>query len=310
MHLEEDASLERVGTSNRALIVLNPTAGSVADPAKHEQTIRELFSKHGWQVEFVQLDSEEHWKEVVCDSLPHYEMVIAAGGDGTVSSVAELLVKKKATLGILPVGTGNVLAKALDIPMNIELAVQMLVSGCKTKSIDAMRVNGRLSLLNASVGITSRTVGDMRQEEKRSLGMLAYFWRGFKALAGYQPHLFHLVVDDQVFIYRAAEIFIVNPDFMGIEPFYWGDDVHLDDGKVDLFVVRGRTIFDFLRLVGSVVGFIQRKSTTLLHIQAKQRIWFNSDQPQPVQIDGDVIGMTPVEIEILPASLKIAVPDS
>lgn len=296
------------GPSKRALVVFNPTAGSVADPEKHERTIRDAFSKRGWQVEFIHLDSQERWKDAVAQSTPLYEMVIAAGGDGTVSSVAEILVGRETTLGILPVGTGNVLAKALGIPMTLDKAVQVLVAGCTIKRIDAMRVNGRISLLNASVGLTSRTVGEIHQEEKRRLGILAYFWRGLKVISGFQPHRFQLVADDHTYIYRAAEIAVVNPNFMGVEPFYWGENVSLDDGKVDVFVIRARTIFDFFSLLGRILWFIQRKSPTLLHIQASRRIWFNSDQPNPVQIDGDVIGMTPVEIEVLPGVLQVAVP--
>jgi diacylglycerol kinase family enzyme len=97
---------------------------------------------------------------------------------------------------------------------------------------------------------------------------------------------------------------------MGLEPFYWGDDVFVDDGCVDLFVIRGKTFFDFLSMMGSVLWFIKRRSPLLMHIQAHRRIRFDTERPQPVQIDGDLIGMTPVEIKVLPAVLKIVVPKS
>ena len=292
----------------KVLIVFNPLAGSVSDPKKHEQIIRDSFQKHHVQLDVIRLDSPAQVSAVLEAAEQPYDLIVAAGGDGTVSSVAESLIGRDIPLGILPVGTGNVLAKALGIPMNIEKAIQMLLSDSNLKCIDAMRVNGRLSLLNASVGISSRTVSEIRREEKQRMGMFAYLWRGVKALAGFQPYRFRLIVDDNTYIYRAAEVVVVNPDFMGIEPFYWGDDVIVDDGCIDLFVIRGKTLIDLFALVGSVLWFIKRRSPLLMHIQSSRRIWFDLSPPQPVQIDGDIFGVTPVEIEILPASLKVAVP--
>lgn len=292
----------------RILVVLNPLAGNVSDSNKQEQAIRKAFSKHGYQVDIVLLDKPDLIREFIAKSEHPYDLIVAAGGDGTVSGVADCLVERHIPLGILPLGTGNVVAKSLGISMNLEKAVQTIVTCPYLKYIDTMFVNGKISILNASAGITSRTISEMRREEKRRMGMFAYVWRGVKAVAGLQPHRFRIEVDDHTYIYRAAEVVIVNPDFIGVEPFYWGDDVFIDDGWVDLFVIRGKTFFDLLSLVGSVLWFIKRRSPLLMHIQAKRRIRFDVEQPLPVQIDGDIYGMTPVEIVILPASLQIIVP--
>ena len=293
----------------RVLVVLNPLAGGIADPDKHQQAIRDAFEKQGWHVDMVLLDNFEQMSASVHSYEKPYDLVAAAGGDGTISSVAEFMVGQSMPLGILPVGTGNVLAKGLGIPTNLEKAIELFVSDFYVKEIDAMRVNGRIALLNASVGISSRTIVEIRREDKRRLGMLAYIWRGVKALAGYQPHRFHLRVDGNTYIYRAAEIVVVNPEFMGLEPFYWGKDVALDDGKIDIFVIRGKSFLDLLSLIGSVLWFINRRSPLLMHIQAHKQIMFDVEKPQPVQIDGDALGTTPVVIEVLPSILKVVVPN-
>lgn len=292
----------------RILVVFNPLAGNVSDPEKVEKAIRKAFSKYNTPLEIILLESSNLVSQFILTASPPYDLVVAAGGDGTVSGVADSLVGHPIPIGILPLGTGNVLAKSLGIPQNLEKAVQVIASSPTLKSVDAMLVNGKVSLLNTSAGITSHTISAMRREDKHRMGMFAYVWRGIKVIIGFQPHRFHLEVDDHSYIYPAAEVLVANPNFIGVEPFYWGDDVFLDDGCVDLFVIRGRTIFDLLAFVGSIMWFIKRRSPLLLHIQAHQRIRLDVETSLPVQVDGDLHGLTPVEIQIHPSSLQFVVP--
>ena len=116
-----------------------------------------------------------------------FEMVVAAGGDGTVSAVAEGLVGTETPLGIIPLGTANVLARELGIPVELEGAVRLLAGAHGVTSIDAMKVGEKHYFTQVGVGIDAMMIRDTRREDKRRFGRIAYIWTALTGSWGSSP---------------------------------------------------------------------------------------------------------------------------
>ena len=126
-----------------------------------------------------------------------FETVVAAGGDGTVSAVANAMVGTPSRLGIIPLGTTNVLARELGIPLDLEEACALLCGPSTTATIDAMRVNTTNYFTQIGIGIDAVMIRDTPVEQKRRLGIVAYLWTWATRLIGFQPHRFSISADGQ-----------------------------------------------------------------------------------------------------------------
>src|SRR5690606_31252171 len=114
------------------------------------------------------------------------QLVIAAGGDGTVSAVADGLIGSDVPMGILPLGTANVLARELGLPLDPDATCAVLASSRETATLDVMRVGGRPFFTQVGVGLDSLMIRDTDTEAKQRLGRLAYLWTAAERLAGFQ----------------------------------------------------------------------------------------------------------------------------
>jgi len=289
----------------KPFIVANPVAGN-ADTAE----LRRLFDEHlpEYEYEIFETTGEEKLSEVVAQALGRgFDLIIAAGGDGTVSGVAAGLVNRQVPMAILPIGTGNALSRELGIPLDPEEAVQLLVEGFKTREIDGMWVKGWFSVLSVGIGITSMTMRDTGREQKRRFGILAYLWTGLLQLGGVGLNRFELEIDGKIKKVKASEVFISNSRVVGVKPFNLGEDVQPDDGVMAVCVVRARTAWDYLRVAAQLaVG--QRRKKEIDCDQARQVVKVSASRRLPVQADGEVVGSTPVEVQVVPAAVRVVVP--
>lgn len=289
----------------KPFIVANPVAGN-ADTAE----LRRLFDEHlpEYEYEIFETTGEEKLSEVVAQALGRgFDLIIAAGGDGTVSSVAAGLVNQPVPMAILPIGTGNALARELGIPLDPEGAVQLLLNGHDVRQIDGMWVKGWFSVLSVGIGITSMTMRDTGREQKRRFGILAYLWTGLLQLGGVGLNRFELEIDGKIKVVKASEVFISNSRVVGVKPFNLGEDVQPDDGVMAVCVVRARTAWDYLRVAAQLaVG--QRRKKEIDCDQAQQVVKVSASRQLPVQADGEIVGNTPVEVQVVPAAVRVVVP--
>lgn len=240
------------------------------------------------------------------------DLVVAAGGDGTVSAVADGLVGTPAALGILPLGTANVLAQELGIPTEVGEAAELLAGSYAVRTIDAMRVGDRHYFTQLGVGLDALMIRDTDPEQKQRFGRAAYLWTAAKQVLGFRPHRFSIAIDGGRRLRpRTAQVVVANCGTLGMPPFRWGQGVRVDDGRVDLCIVRGPTIPGFLALAWhSAFGRRRPKdSPTLIYHAASRSIAISADVPLPVQADGEVIGQTPIEVAVVPVALRVAAPE-
>src|SRR4051794_6665834 len=207
----------------KVFVVLNPMAGNST-----AEDIRQALDRHfaaGSQHEIYETTGapEEHVVTIVRAALERgFDLVVAAGGDGTVSDVAEALIGVDVPMAIIPVGTANVFARELSLPLDLEGACALLAGAHTTTSIDAMKVGEQYFVLQIGIGIDALMIRDTERAAKRRFGRAAYLWTAITRLIGYQPLRFTIVVDGKRSRPRASQILIANGGVLGIPPFRWG----------------------------------------------------------------------------------------
>lgn len=288
--------------------VLNPVAGH-NNPSSTRQVLEQHFAALDWPLEFYETTGQDQLAEIVRAAVRRgARLCLAAGGDGTVSAVAAGLIGTNVPLGILPLGTGNVLARELNLPLSLESALHLITGTHQIRHLDAMRAWGRIFLLNVSTGISALAMGDMRPAEKRRFGRLAYVWKGLRRILGAQPYRFTITIDGRPLRARASEVAIPNASTMGLAPLNWGDHINVDDGHVDVCIIRARNLVDYARLAWHAVLHQQRRDPAFRSIVAQRSIVIAAKNQIPVQGDGEVIGQTPVHIEVLPRAVSVIAP--
>jgi len=291
----------------RAFVVLNPVAGSSDEDARGD--IEGHLAAHGWECEVYETNGDEDVSALAHEAASRgFDLCVGAGGDGTVSAVAGGLVGTDVPLGILPAGTGNVLARELSIPTDIEDALALLTGDHATTALDMIRVGDKHYVLNVSVGIGSLSMRDTSHESKQRFGMLAYAVNTVRILLGYQPRRFTVTVDGREREIRASEVMVANSAAVGNPDVRLGSDVHLDDGRLDVCIVRARNLLDYLRVVWAVLLRRQNESRNVHCIPVNETVRIDTRRALPVNADGEIIGDTPVEATLKRSVVKVVVP--
>jgi diacylglycerol kinase family enzyme len=235
--------------------------------------------------------------------------VVAGGGDGTLNTVASLLIGTQSSLGILPLGTFNHFAKDLHVPLDLSSAVDNIIRG-HTVNVDVGEVNGRIFLNNSSLGLYPRVVGYREKQQKRlGLGKLpAFVWGALAVLRRYPFLDARVRVDDQELRLRAPFIFVGN-NLYEMKRLRFGSRERLDAGQLSLFVANraGRlrlATFALRALVGRLREERDFKSL------CTREIWIDSRRRQiRVARDGEVSRMQmPLHYRVRPGSLRVIVP--
>jgi diacylglycerol kinase (ATP) len=300
----------------RVFAVLNPRSGSctIGD-------VRRAIGEHlaSAQVEIHEVAHGDDVRAIVREALNRgCDPIIAAGGDGTVSIVADVLVGTSAHLIIFPLGTANVLARELGIPIELDGSSRLGAGRVNPGSlagrhhavveIDAMRVNGRHYFTQIGVGIDSLMIRDTTVEHKRRFGRLAYIWTALSTLVGFQPRKYYVTVDGRKIDVKASQVLVANTGMMGQPGLRWGPDIRPDDARLDVCIAQARSLLDYAGLFWHVVKGSQKQSPNVRYEVASRSVIIEAKHPLPVQADGEILGPTPVAVEVVPRALKVVVP--
>jgi len=261
-------------------------------------------------------------------------LVLAAGGDGTVRAVAEALRDRGATLGLLPSGTGNLLARNLGVPYaNVEEACAIAFDG-DTRAIDlgvatATREDGERTehtfLVMAGVGIDATMIANARPALKRRVGWLAYVDAGFRALPkAHKVRIRYRLDDEPEHSARVSTILIANcgtlPGNMELIP-----DGAVDDGLLDVAILQPESVFGWLTIWRKVtwenrvlrksalgrriIRFTDRAIRTRLSYLRGADVRLRMEQPEPFELDGDAFGdVVALDLAVDEGGLRVRVP--
>ncbi len=292
-----------------AFVVFNPVAGQ-RGPEEKKKVLEQARQEGRWTYDLYETTGKEDLREVVREALKKetYDLVIACGGDGTVSAVADGVYKRDVPLAILPGGTVNALSVELDIPEKLEHALELILGEHRLRTIDAIEYDDRLSVLEISFGVSSAAFGAVSREEKDRLGWLAYIGAIFQKLTGLQPIWIDFEVDGQKSRFMAAEVALINTGEIGIVKGELDKDICIDDGILDLYAIRSRTVWDFLRIIYFRLIDQTRRAPHLRYWPVRKRVRLSTKADMAFQADGDVVGKLPETFSVAPNALKIIVP--
>jgi diacylglycerol kinase (ATP) len=293
----------------RIYVVLNPIAGNAGSEDIH-QILEDRFSGEHFEYEVYETTGNENLAEITRHACGrNMDLVVAAGGDGTVAGVVNGLIEQDVPLGILPLGTGNGLARALHIPLDAKDAVSLLAGEHCIRPIDAMRVGDHYYILNVSVGISAKAMATTPPETKQRFGILAYVGTILQEALRFRIPGYILTLDGRQMQVRASEILVSNVSLLENPPDPLGPPEKFQDGELDVYIITARNLSNYLTMLWGLFTKPKEKKQHLNHIRVRQSIEIDSTgTPQPTQGDGEKIGHTPIEVHLTPKALKVVVP--
>jgi YegS/Rv2252/BmrU family lipid kinase len=236
------------------------------------------------------------------------EAIVAAGGDGTISSVAAVVARSQKTLGVLPFGTMNHFAKDLRIPLDLEEAVNTIVAG-NTVNIDVGEVNGHTFLNNSSLGLYPSIVREREKQQRLGWGKWpAYVWAAITVLRRYPFLDIRLSVDGKELNSRTPFVFIGNNEYQ-MESLNVGSRTCLDNGELSLYITNRTGRLGLIRLALRALfgGLRQEKDFLAL---CTEEIWITTKRKRVrIALDGEVTVMEPpLHYRVRPGALRVLAP--
>ncbi len=294
----------------RALVIINPASGR-HDPAATRQLLEERLTAEG--VAYTICETQDagdalRWAQAAAGE--GYDLVIASGGDGTIMEAMSGLIKagSKIPLAQIPVGTANLLARALLIPTDPAAAIDVIFTG-KTERLDVgyLPNEDRYFALIAGAGYDAQLIGDASRELKNALGFFAYVVTGIKNLFKLRRARVTLEIDGRPYRMRAHTVMIVNVGEIGDGAIAIGPNIHPHDGKLDLVIISAASLPGAFRILWQILTRRFEGNSDLRYFTAS-KVRINARPPLPTQIDGEELGTTPLQAEAVPDGALLVVP--
>ena len=321
----------------QAELIYNPHSGQVLVRHEIEEAVA-FLSRHGLTVVCRETTKPREATELARDAVMRgAKVVIAAGGDGTVSEVANGIVHTDAALGVLPVGTNNSWALQMGIPAlnpwwpgtnvvkmvaDIEEriarpltanyygtvilnAAQVLVDG-RTVAVDMGEVSGRYFLNWAGIGLDAAILESIPQKEKRTWGSWAYLFTTIGALGRGSSTDVQLILDGKALKVNTQEIIVSNIRLYG-GMLEIGAKARVNDAKLDVCIFKGDSFFTFIQHALKILSH-QHIGDPMVEYYQCSEIVIESACAMPVHLDGEPFTQTPLTIRAVPSALKVIIP--
>lgn len=292
----------------RARIIYNPTSG------------RELFKKQLADVlikfEQAGYETSTHATAYAGDAvqaareaaLREYDLIVAAGGDGTIHEVVNGLapLEHRPTLGIIPVGTTNDFARALGIPREDILKAADTVLNGEARAIDIGLVNGQYFINIAGGGRLTELTYEVPSKLKTRLGHLAYYLKGIEMLPSIRPTKVEIEYDGKLFQGEIMLFLVTLTNSVGgfekLAP-----DSSLNDGMFDLMILKKTNLAEFIRVASMVLRGEHINDQQVIYTKANRVKVFVEDKMQ-LNLDGEYGGLLPGEFENLYRHIRVIMP--
>jgi diacylglycerol kinase (ATP) len=297
----------------RALLITNPAAARTEDVAV--QAVIETLRRGGWTVELRATggpgDARRFAAEAVAD---RQEVVAVFGGDGTTMQAAAALVGSETALGVIPGGTGNLLAGNLRVPSNPVRAARALLEA-RPQPLDLgrmQRADGpHFFAVACGAGYDARVMAETSTRDKQRWRFAAYVATTLRLLPSLRSTRHLITVDGVEYEARAAMVLVANcgeviPPYVklrsGIAP---------DDGLLDMVVIRADSFVESVRAVWEVLrdGNTPGRGPGLVGYAQGRTITVATESEEPVQMDGEPHGTTPFTVDVVPGAIRVLVPE-
>ncbi len=295
----------------KANLIYNPTSGQVWNTFKPELVKKYLESK-GWKLDISKTECQGDGIRLAKDSLmKKYDVVVVAGGDGTINEVVQGLAGSNISLGILPVGTTNVMARDLKIPLNFQEALRVLVEG-ETIDIDLGIINKKYFVMMAGIGFDAKLVNEVDSNLKKFTGPVAFVATSPVSMVSHKQARMSIILWDKngkkKKIKRDSyQVLISNAPTYAIS-LQVSLDAKFDDGLLDVDIFKSQRLHEFAWKLISIAFISKKSDSNMTETFQCKKMTIKTDPPMPIQVDGDSYGMTPALIEVKANYLKIIKP--
>ena len=292
----------------KTFIVVNPVAG-VSQPEAVRAKIEVAFQSRDIPFEIYETTGKENLKQTIRRAVKQgFRLFLSAGGDGTLSGVIDGLVGTQIPLIILPTGTWNTVAQIMNIPLQVDLALELVFQEHELRTIDALEVDQSYFLLSVSAGVGSQTMEGVKRQEKRRFGKLVDLWKGIKQILEFRSYLFDVKIDGKRSRFRASELIVANSSSLALKALQLDPGIRMDDGKLNVCRIYANTLGEYFKLIVSMLRGDQKHNWNVLCLEASREVEIRSSEKLPVQGDGDIIGRLPVTVKIVPRAIQVVAP--
>lgn len=291
-------------TKTNILFIINPISGGKGK-LRIPDFIDQYLDKDKFNANFVFTEYVGHAAELADEAATkNFDVIIAAGGDGTINEVATKVLKHNIVLGVLPLGSGNGLARFLNIPKNLRQAI-MVINNFKVDQIDTAEFNNKCFFNLAGMGFDAHLSSAFSKDKKR--GLTGYIKVGFQEVFNYKPEQYKINIDGQEYERDAFAISIANSSQYGNDVFI-SPKASVKDGLLDVCIIKP---FPVVKL--PVLSYIMLRGTAetsdMIEIIRGKNIKITRQQAGPVHVDGEPLQMEAhIEVNVKPLSLNVIVP--
>jgi diacylglycerol kinase (ATP) len=285
------------------IVILNPTAGSPEHVRSWQERIESLSGGCPVRITAHSGEAETLTRLAVEQG---FTRIVAAGGDGTVSQVANGLIGSNATLGVLPMGSVNVFAMELGLPLHNLQRCWDIIEDANVRLVDLPSANGKYFVQLAGVGLDAQVVKETSLAFKRSFGPLSYLISAAQIAARQPPKLF--IESEHTSVEEGSFVLIGNGRLYG-GPFPFFKHAIIDDGLFDVVVFTRLGYLEIVKYLQDVVFSSDIKAPEIEYFQTRQ-LRITSEQDVPLELDGELAGNCPVDFRIRKKALRVLAPSA
>lgn len=291
-------------TKINILFIINPISGG-RGKLRIPDFIDKYLDKEKFSPNFVFSEYVGHASELADEALSkNFDIIVAAGGDGTINEVGTKVLLHNKILGVLPLGSGNGLARFLNIPKNLRQAL-LVINAMKVDQIDTATFNNKCFFNLAGMGFDAHLSSIFSQDKKR--GLTGYVKLGFQEVFNYKAQTYLINIDGQEYKRKAFAISIANSSQYGNDVFI-APNASVKDGLLDVCIIKP---FSILKL--PVLSYVMLRGTAetsdMIEIIKGKNIKITREKAAAVHVDGEPLQMgTDIEVLVNPLSLKVIIP--
>ncbi len=282
---------------NKTCVILNPAARSER-ARRWAERLRTICGDAFFCATVGAGDAEHRARSAVADG---FDRIVAAGGDGTIHEVVNGIAGSDAALGLMPMGTMNVFANELGLPANDLGRCWEIIRAGKTRMVDLPAANKKHFVQLAGVGLDAQVVKETSLAFKRNFGPLSYLISAAQIAARRPPRL--LIESEDALTEEGSFVLVGNGRLYG-GPFPFFKHAVIDDGLLDVLVFKQLGYLELIKYLQNVI-FTSGITTREVEYFQTARLRVSSAEEVPVELDGELVGVCPVEFRVQPRRLKV-----
>jgi diacylglycerol kinase (ATP) len=288
----------------RVLVIVNPASRR---GARMLGKVQAAFNSAGVVADVMKTTAPGHGAQLAAAHGSGYEAVFTLGGDGTAIEVIGALAHIGPPVGILPGGTGNVVARTLGTPANVAKAVAALLNGDEARIDLGVLSTGQRFAIGMGVGLDATMIANAPGPLKRRIGFFAYVVGALKAFLKLEKFIVRLTVDGEVHEIRTSAVLIANFGAVVNDLLAFGDGIQRDDGLLNACVYSPHGVVDAARILWKMM----RKDfgpDPCIFYKSGSSFQIETIPPRLGQADGELIGNSPFSVTVEPLAARVLVP--